>query len=229
MTSTRPPTTPLPRDLVIFGAGGMGQEVADLVCAATAAGAGWRLIGFLDDDPALSGREVLGIPVLGGAGWLSGRSVVVSVAVGSPARRRQVCRVLRSSSAVFAPSLVHPSAYVGKMSELGEGALVGAHAVLTVDVKVGAFGIVNVGATVSHNSRLSDFSTIAPGAHLAGSVRIGEGGDIGVGASIVPFRNIGEWCIVGAGAVVVDDVDPNTTVVGCPARVVARRSPGWQG
>jgi serine acetyltransferase len=33
---------------------------------------------------------------------------------------------------------------------------------------------------------------------------------------------------VGAGAVVIDDVAANTTVVGCPARVVSRRSPGWQ-
>jgi sugar O-acyltransferase (sialic acid O-acetyltransferase NeuD family) len=216
-------------DVVIYGAGGMGQEVADLVCALAAAGAGWRLIGYLDDDPVLHGREILGFPVLGGAAWLSGRSVAVSVAVGSPARRRQLCRALSSVTVVSAPSLVHPSAYVGKMSDLGEGTIVGARAVLTVDVKVGAFCIVNVGATVSHNSRLGDFATIAPGTHLAGHVHVGEGAEIGIGSSVLQGCSIEEWSIVGAGAVVIDDVGANTTVVGCPARVIATRPVGWQG
>ena len=37
-------------DLVILGAGGMGQEVADIVRAAASDGTRWRLIGFIDDD-----------------------------------------------------------------------------------------------------------------------------------------------------------------------------------
>jgi sugar O-acyltransferase (sialic acid O-acetyltransferase NeuD family) len=217
----------LPGDLVIYGAGGMGQEVADLVDAA--ASASWRVIGFLDDDPAQHGREILGVPVLGNAEWLSGRSVAVSIAVGSPARRRQLCRSLSSVAAVLTPALIHPSAYVGKMSELGEGTIIGARAVLAVDVRVGAFSIVNIGATVSHNARLDDFATIAPGAHLAGHVHVAEGADIGIGSAVVQGLQIGAWAIVGAGAVVIDDVKANTTVVGCPARVIASRPAGWQG
>ena len=205
----------------------MGQEVADLVHSAAADGADWRLIGFLDDDPTLSGREVLGVPVLGNGGWLAGRSVAVSVAVGSPAGRCRVWGALSSAAGLQAPVLVHPSAYVGKMSELGEGTLVAAGATLSVDVKVGAFGIVNIGATVSHNGRLGDFATVAPGAHLAGDVHVGIGADIGIGASVIQGRTVGEWSVVGAGAVVIDDVAADTTVVGCPARVIATRAPGW--
>ena len=216
-------------DLVIYGAGGMGQEVADLVSATASAGAGWRLIGFVDDDPALCGQEILGVPVLGTPEWLSGRSVAVSVAVGPPARRRQLCRSLRSLPAALAPALVHPSASVGKMSDLGVGTIVGAGAVVAADVKVGACSIVNVGATVSHNARLGDFATIAPGAHLAGHVHVAAGADIGIGSCVVQGLRIGEWSIVGAGAVVIDAVVANTTVVGCPARVVASRPAGWQG
>jgi sugar O-acyltransferase (sialic acid O-acetyltransferase NeuD family) len=215
-------------DLVILGAGGMGQEVADIVNAAVADGTPWRLIGFIDDDPSLHGRDVLGLPVLGDHRWLSDHRVAVAIGVGAPAARSRAWAAAKSAGAVKAPTLVHPTAYVGLGVELGSGTVVGAQATMTADVVVGRFGIVNVGATVSHNARLGDFATVAPGAHLAGNVHLGEGADIGIGASVTQGNTIGEWAIVGAGAVVIGDVEANTTVVGCPARVVDSRPAGWQ-
>ena len=218
----------LARDLVILGAGGMGQEVADIVRAAASDGTRWSLIGFIDDDSALHGLEVLGLPVLGDHRWLSGRRAALAMGVGAPAARRRAWTAAQSVGAVEAPALVHPAAYVGLGVELGEGTVVGAHATMTADVVVGRFGIVNVGATVSHNARLGDFATVAPGAHLAGHVHLGEGADVGIGASVTQGNTIGAWAIVGAGTVVIGDVEADTTVVGCPARVVDRRPAGWQ-
>jgi sugar O-acyltransferase (sialic acid O-acetyltransferase NeuD family) len=214
-------------DLVILGAGGMGQEVADLVHAGAADGARWRLIGFVDDDTALHGQEVLGLPVLGDHRWLSGRRAALAIGVGAPAARRRAWAVAQSVGAFEAPALVHPTAYVGLACELGEGTVVGAHATLTADVGVGRFGLVNIGATVSHNARLGDFATVAPGAHLAGNVHLGEGADVGIGASVTQGNTIGAWAIVGAGTVVIADVPADTTVVGCPARIVDTRESGW--
>lgn len=219
---------PVARDLVILGAGGMGQEVADLVQAAASDGPRWRLIGFVDDDSSLHGLEVLGLPVLGDHRWLSGRRAALAVGVGAPAARRRAWTAARSIGDFEAPALVHPTAYVGSGCELGEGTVVGAHATLTADVAVGRFGIVNVGATVSHNARLAAFATVAPGAHLAGNVHLGEGSDVGIGASVTQGNTVGAWAIVGAGAVVIGDVPADTTVVGCPARIVDTRPAGWQ-
>ena len=78
--------------------------------------------------------------------------------VGAPAARRRAWTAVQSVVDVEAPALVHPAAYMGMGVELGEGTVVGAHATLTADVVVGRFGIVNVGATVSHNARLGDFA-----------------------------------------------------------------------
>lgn len=212
-------------ELAICGAGGMGQEVADIV-ASHPCGA-WRVTAFLDDNPALVGTDVLGIPVVGGLDWLAGRSIAVAVALGAPAVRSRAWKTLESMGGYEAPVLLHPSAYVGLGCSVGEGTVVAAHAVLTADVVVGRLAIVNAGATVSHNCRLSDFATIAPGAHLAGNVHVGEGAEIGIGASVVQGKKVGEWSVVGAGAVVIDDVEPNTTVVGCPARPILDRGTGW--
>jgi sugar O-acyltransferase (sialic acid O-acetyltransferase NeuD family) len=206
----------------------MGQEVADLARRAGAEGSTGQVIGFVDDDPALRGQEILGLPVLGGSAWLRDHDAVVAVALGSSAARARIVEALASWGVQPAPALVHPEASVGTGTQLGEGTVVAAHATLTTEVSVGRFAIVNVGATVSHRARLGDFTTVAPGVHLAGEVRAGEGVDVGLGASVIQGLTLGSWSVVGAGAVVVSDVPPDTTVLGCPARVVATRSRGWQ-
>ena len=57
---------------------------------------------------------------------------------------------------------------------------------------------------------------------------VGKGASIGSGAVILCNLSIGEGAVVGAGAVVTRDVPPHTTVVGNPARVIARVDPGVQ-
>ena len=53
-------------------------------------------------------------------------------------------------------------------------------------------------------------------------VIVEPGAVIGAGAVILPGVTIGQGAFVGAGAVVTRDVAPGVTVVGNPARVLAR-------
>lgn len=216
--------TPSAAELVVYGAGGMGQEIADLAISPDHP---WVVVGFVDDSPDLAGRTVLGLPVLGGGDWLVGRTVRVALGIGSPSARRRAWLALEGSGVGEPPALIHEKAHVGLGCSVGPGSVVAAGAVLTADVALGRFVIVNAGATVSHNSRLADYATVAPGAHLAGSTTLEEGADVGIGASVIQGLSIGAWAVVGAGAVVIGDVEANTTVAGCPARVIASRPPGW--
>jgi sugar O-acyltransferase (sialic acid O-acetyltransferase NeuD family) len=218
VTGSEPSST----DLILYGAGGMGQEIADLARAT-----GLPVLGFIDDDPQLAGRKVLELPVLGNRAFLEGRQEQVFVAVGAPSGRRKVREELTAAGVGDAPALIHPTAYVGLGCQVGAGSVIAAGATLTADVQIGSYVIVNAGATVSHNARLADYATVAPGAHLAGNTYVGEGADVGIGASVIQGVHIGPWSVVGAGAVVIDDVPADTTVVGCPARVIASRVPGW--
>lgn len=47
-----------------------------------------------------------------------------------------------------------------------------------------------------------------------------DGASIGAGAVICPGITIGGNSLIGAGAVVTKDVEPETVVVGCPARIL---------
>jgi hypothetical protein len=51
--------------ILIVGAGGHGQVVADILEAQRVAGDDVEVIGFVDDDPELEGQHRLGRPILG--------------------------------------------------------------------------------------------------------------------------------------------------------------------
>ena len=52
--------------ILILGAGGHAQVVADILLRMRDAGAQVEPVGYLDDNPRLRGEERLGLPILGG-------------------------------------------------------------------------------------------------------------------------------------------------------------------
>lgn len=216
-----------PRDLVIYGAGAHGRDLAQLIDDINTAAPTWRVAGFVTDDRAAHGTTVADLPVLGDAGWLDTHpGVALAVAVGHPAAKRRIVLSLASRGAEW-PTLVHPSVFVGRRSTLGPGTTVLPGAIIMTDVVIGPWVTINIGCHLSHDCRVDDFATIAPGASLSGYVRVGEGSDIGTGAAIIQGVSVGAWSVVGAGAAVVRDLPPNCTAVGVPARVIKQREPGW--
>lgn len=214
--------------LVIFGTGGFGREVHELVQDVNDdTGGTWEVLGFLDGDRARHGTQVHGLPVVGGVDWLTRhRDVEVALGVGAPAVKAKVVPALRSVGARFA-TVVHPRATVGRTVRLGAAAVVCAGTILTTDVVVGDFVTLNLDLTVGHDTRIGDYATLAPGAHVSGAVTIGAGVDVGTGTTFVQGTNVGEGTVLGAGAVVAGDVPANVTAVGVPARVIRERTPGW--
>jgi sugar O-acyltransferase (sialic acid O-acetyltransferase NeuD family) len=216
-------------DLVIVGTGGFAREVHQVVEDLNDDGAGWNVLGFLDDEPSRHGTQVHGLPVLGGTDWVRGREgIAVAVGVGATAGRRRVVRVLtRASAAVEFPTLVHPLAWVGNRIDVGTGTIVCAGSLLTTDLRLGDHVIVNLDCTIGHDSSIGDFVTMAPSVNVSGAVEVGEGCDLGTGASIIQGVAIGEWTILGAGSVVTKDLPANVTAVGVPAKPIKERPAGW--
>jgi sugar O-acyltransferase (sialic acid O-acetyltransferase NeuD family) len=214
------------RTVVIFGAGGHGQVVADILLRRQETGAPDKPIGFLDDNPALAGRIVLGLPVLGPLERLDevDHGGVV-VGIGDNRIRARIFASLRARGECLVTA-VHTTAVIAPDARLGDGVVVMAGVVVNTGSVIGDDAILNTGCTVDHHGRIGDHAHVAPGAHLGGEVRVGPGALVGVGSAVAPGRTIGEWAIVGAGAAVVRDVPPHTTAVGVPARVIRHHSEG---
>ena len=209
------------RDLVIFGAGGYGKEVCQVIADVNASDAAWNVLGILDDNRDLHGQAIGDHPVLGGGEWLREYpAATVALAVGSPSGRRKALNSLSSLANGFA-TLIHPTAWLGQRVAVGNGTVVLAGAAVSTDIVLGDFVCLNKNCIVGHDVSIGDFTTISPGASISGRVSIGEGCDIGANSVVVQGLQVGAWSVVGAGAVVTRDLQPAVTAVGVPARVVS--------
>jgi sugar O-acyltransferase (sialic acid O-acetyltransferase NeuD family) len=215
--------------VVVYGAGGYGRETVQLIEDINAHRARWDLVGFIDDDPSMHGREINGLPVLGGLEWLNteGANVRIALGVGSPTDKRRIVARVGSDSQRFI-TIVHPSVRLCRWLEIGPGTSIAAGTMLTVNIQIGAFVSVNRVCNVSYDCRLGDFATVAPATNLSGGVQLGAGCEIGSGVTTIEGVRVGEWTIVGAGAVIANDLPSNCTAVGVPARPIKQRESGWQ-
>lgn len=215
------PVTPVaPAPLIgVFGAGGFGREVLWLVEQA------WGDVPavFVDGNPQVVGTTLHDRPVWSLERAIEARGeIALIVAVGKPQTREKIVGLAAAAGLRFA-TIVHPRVESSRWVTWGEGAVVCAGNVITVDVAIGAHAHVNLDCTIGHDVIIGDFTTLSPGVHVSGWVHFGRRVFVGTGAVFVNGTAdkplvIGDDAVIGAGAVVNRDVAAGTTVVGVPAR-----------
>jgi len=205
------------------GAGGLGREIALLIAQINElAGPTWEVRGFYDDR-APAAPTVGGLPYLGTVADLNAGAspLAVAVAVGSSAARAAIVARLMSPHLSF-PALVHPQVALrpAQRVALGEGCLIQRGCLLTCDITLGRFVLLNLGCTLGHDSVLEDFCSLMPHANVGGGAHLGAGVYLGANATVIHQVRVGAHTTVGAGAVVVRDLPASCTAVGVPAKSI---------
>lgn len=203
--------------VLVFGAGGQGRVVAETIQAL-----GTRVEGFIDDGLAV-GTLVLGLPVLGDAGWLVTLPPrLIALGLGDNRRREEVSGLLEAQGHTLG-TFVHPTAFISPTASLGPGTVVLPRVVVHTAARVGRGVILNTGSIVEHECDVGDFAHISPAATLGGWAVVGRRTHVGIGATILHLAKVGDDCVVGGGAVVLKELASGLTAVGVPARPLARR------
>lgn len=207
------------KKLVIVGVGGFGREVAWLVERINAEQPLWDVLGFVDDNEALHGTMVNGYPVLGDTGWLrdQGGDLHAVCAIGSSRTRKKVVSQLEDVN--FA-TLIDPSVHMSGRVRMGDGCIICAGAIVTVDIEIGSHVIVNLDCTIGHDAVVKDFVTLNPSVNVSGNTVLGECVEMGTGSQIIQGLSVGNSTIVGAGSVVVNELPSKCTAVGIPAKPI---------
>lgn len=215
------------RDLLVYGAGGFGREVAWLAADHNRGVDVWRVVGYVDDAKSGRGATIHDVPILHpDEARVCYPHAAVALAVGNPAIRAKLADEIHARGFPEA-MLVHPDTRIGPHVEIGDGAVICAGCTLTTDITIGRQVQINLHCTVGHDAVLGDFVTLAPGVHVSGNVHLERGVYVGTGASIINGREdqplvIGAGAVIGAQACVTKSVPPGQTWVGVPATAKTR-------
>jgi sugar O-acyltransferase (sialic acid O-acetyltransferase NeuD family) len=204
------------RDVILVAASGLAREVI------AAAQDDYRIVGILDDDPALHGTTVGGIAVLGGTAHAAEYDAALLLCVGAGTGRRALAERLRAlgiDEHRYA-TVVDASVRIPSTCSVGAGSILLAGTVMTTDVVIGSNVVVMPNVVLTHDVRLGDFATLASGVSLGGGVSVHSAAYVGMNAAVRQRVVIGAGAIVGMGAAVLEDVPDGETWVGVPAHPI---------
>jgi len=216
------PDNPPVQKIAIYGAGGLGREVAGGIQRINNAGAGnWELVGFYDDGIQKGTKISHYGTVLGGMDELNAinEPIALTIAVGSPEIRKKILDRITNTNISF-PNIIAPSFRVldPKTFKIGKGNIIQDNCSVTCDVEIGDYNVLNGSNALGHDVTVRDFNVLMPGVRLSGDVKVGCCNLLGVDSVVLQKVKIGDNVTLGAGSVLMTKPKDGGTYIGVPAK-----------
>jgi sugar O-acyltransferase (sialic acid O-acetyltransferase NeuD family) len=209
------------KNLIIIGARGFGREVYHLVMDMILAGHQLRVKGFLDDQSdALAGTKGYP-PILGSVeAYMPQSDDVFTCALGDVAGKEKYVKIILEKNGKFV-NLIHPTAIVRNIEQIGEGCIIQAFANVSAEVRIGSFVSIQAHTIVGHDAVIGDWCHLSPFVFLGGNAVLEERVTAFPRATVMPGVGIRQGARIGIGSVVMKHVEPGITVFGNPARPIS--------
>ena len=210
------------KKIAIYGAGGLGREVAGGIQRINAAGKGdWEFIGFFDDN-IKKGTPISHYgKIMGGMEDLNAidEPLAIAIAVGDPVTRKLILDRITNDNITF-PNLIAPSFRVldPLTFSIGKGNIIQDSCSVTCNVCVGDFNVLNGSNVLGHDVVVGDFNVLMPGVRLSGAVQIGTCNMFGVDSVVLQRIRVGSNVTLGAGSVMMTKPKDGHTYIGVPAK-----------
>lgn len=205
--------------LVILGAAYLAREFYFHIIESTNQYTNFIFVNDLDDNQheMLLNNTIYKV----NKNWKFNKSYPFIVAIGNPfIKEKQVIKALKAGL-YPAETIIHHRALIQdkNTNKIGKGGLISPNCILTTNVTLEDYVILNLATTVGHDTCLGKFSTANPGTFISGFVNIGSKVEIGTGASIRDNINICDNTLIGAQSAIVKHIEePNGIYAGVPAK-----------
>lgn len=206
-------------NIVIYGAGGYGKEVACLIHAINAMKSIWNILGFIDDGLPVGESTPYG-KVLGGLGVLNDwrEKLYVVMAIGNPFMLKKIINKLSNTNLEF-PNVISPDIrfYDLDLIGFGRGNILGFNCIISYNTTFGDFNILNSDVIIGHDVKIGSCNVFNPSVRISGNVTIGDANLFGVSSVILQNKRIGNNTIISSNSVVMRHTKDNSTYLGNPA------------
>jgi UDP-N-acetylbacillosamine N-acetyltransferase len=209
--------------IVIWGTSGHSKVVSEVILLS----GNYEIYGYIDNiNKDRKGKIFLSKPVLGGEEILGDIKKLkinkMILGFGDCEARIKIWERMRKLNFQFITAL-HPKSMISNSSEIGEGTVAMAGAIVNIESKIGRNVILNTNSCVEHNCIIEDGCHICPGVTIGGHTSVGKGTWVGIGSTIKDHIEIGKNVYIGAGSNVVSDFNDNLMVYGNPAKIIKNK------
>jgi len=204
------------KDLIILGAGGTAFDLIDIAIAMNKIKKQWNILGLLDDNIELIGKNVYNFPVLGTISQSEEyKDAFFASSIGDAYRTN--LRMIVREKVPFAnerfASLIHPTAIISESAIIEPGAIIYGNVTLSGKVHVGHDVFLCGNTFLGHESVIGNHSLLSVGCFLASDVHVGDCCYLGVGVNVRHQITLGENCLIGMGTKIVKSIPPNSKVI----------------
>ena len=202
--------------VLILGGGGGAALVLDILSNTLTQ----QAIGILDNNPAMLGSTLMGIPILGGFDlvislWQEKKfDALISTVVRDITDRASIFERFTKLGIPFT-NIIAPSASIRRDVQLGTGNLVVHGSYIATGVTLGDNNFLAAGTYIEHHSTIGSHCTFGPRTSLSGKVKVADRVKFGTHVAVEPFVEIGTECVIASGIVLTSHV---------PARSIVKNS-----
>jgi len=206
------------RDLIILGTGVHGLEMAEIVRRINRERATWNLLGYIaaDSQARRVGEIWCGLRVLGRLPVIEEHPDALLVPDNEFPHEAPLARERLTS-------LVDPSTFVSPAARIGLGCVIYPNSFVGHNAVLGERVFALAGSVVNHDDVLEDRVVLCSHVSLAGHVHVEADCYLGQACTVRQFVRIGRNSLIGMGSVVLRDVEPDSVMVGNPARRLRER------
>lgn len=209
------------KDIAVYGAGGLGREIACIIRMINEREPSWNFIGFFDDAPSYKGTKNEYGEIFGGYEILNQweKPIDVVISVGSPSALRIISSRITNPLVEF-PNIIAPS--VSFLDEnrvkMGKGNIFCTNCMISTNVEIGNFNIFNGYIPLGHDAKIGSFNVVMPSCNISGGVEIGNSNFFGVQSVVLQYQKIGNNVRVGANSVIMRNTKDGFLYLGNPAK-----------
>lgn len=207
------------KDIVIYGAGGYGREIACLINRINALKPEWNLLGFLDDGVPIGTKTEYG-EVLGGLDFINDypNEISVVIAIGTPSIIQKLVAEIINPKVDF-PNLIDPNVEFLDINNvrMGKGNIICARCVVSCNVDIADFNLFNIGVGIGHDASFGSYNVLMPNVNISGGVETGNCNLFGVKSTVLQYLKVGNNVKIGANSLLMRKAKDDGLYFGTPA------------
>ena len=208
------------KDILIYGFGGFGHEVACLIQHINKEKPTWNVIGYIDDGVEV-GTECKYGKVLGNCDTLNAwdKPVSVVIAIGSCKALEVVSKKIVNPNVEF-PNIVAPNVFYfdEESVTMGKGNIVTFGCRFSCNTRLGNFNVLNGNISLGHDASMGNYNVMFPETRISGQTSVGDRNFFGARCFVAQCLKVGNDCRFGAGAYILRKTKDGCRYMGNPAK-----------